>query len=184
MKKQNRFLTLAILLTLIGGSTLPLLYNPLDASTRTMKTMYVRITRVSITDELDGGSYNFYIGVKWQRIYGDYGQEFKEDEDYENGIGSFWNCEYKDYITDWSMIGGEEDDWYQIINTENCYTPDISTSGYQLWLYCKLDKKWAGSSQIAIQIGGSETYSQSYPKLFDFVSYGGDIVVYYQIRLS
>jgi len=133
--------SLLIFITLIGTMILPFIFNPSEASTVTLKTMYVKITQVSIVDELDGGKYNFYVGVKWERIYDEYGKEFKADENYEDGVGDFWDVDYEDYIDDWSMVGGVIESWYDDVYTEDCYTYDISESGYQMWLFCKLDKK-------------------------------------------
>lgn len=179
MKKLKNKLIFTIIVTLLCFTALGITQK-IQSGTRTLHDYYIKIDRVQITDQLKSGTYTLYIGVNWQRIFGDYGDSFMDDDEYENGLRNYNNAP-SDWVTYGEQLQGGILHTYETnAYTESGYCVPITDYGAdEIYLWLRLKKITSEYDYYGIPLTVTGTYAWS--GIFDFPDKGGDIRVYYQV---
>ena len=177
MKKfKNKFFFIVIV-SLVCFTTFGITQKTMS-SVRYLDDYYIRIDKVQITDQLDAGTYTLYFGVNWQRVFGDYGDSFMDDDEYENGLRSYTEAP-SNWVTYGSSLQGNILTTYETnAITETGYCVPITDIGSdEIFLWLRLKKITSEYDYYGIPLTSIGVYAWS--GIFDFPDKGGEIRVYY-----
>ncbi|MGC9781345.1 MAG: hypothetical protein HZR80_19040 [Candidatus Heimdallarchaeota archaeon] len=177
MKKLKNKIFFTIIVILISFTALGITQK-IQSGTRHLHDYYIKIDRVQITDTLKTGTYTLYIGVNWQRVFGDYGDSFMDDDEYENGLRSYDNAP-SDWVTYGESLDGNKLKTYETnAYTETGYCVPITDYGSdEIYLWLRLKKITSTDDYYGIPLTVTLTYAWSTD--FEFPDKGGEIRVYY-----
>ncbi|MHA1868400.1 MAG: hypothetical protein ACTSVB_08090 [Candidatus Heimdallarchaeaceae archaeon] len=167
-----------VLLILLGNCLIPL---GIQSGTIQLTTRAFLIDKIEITDKFAGTTntqYRIQIGILFVRIYGSSGGTFDNDKEY----GDFRTSpkDFDNYIDKEADFSGNELTTLDTDHeTDSTYTYPESHSGWELWIFIKVQKKtWLGwtSSETESQkfyLG----YSNPFTWTFWFDDYGGELTI-------
>ncbi len=148
----------------------------------TMNSAMIRITSVNVVTDLSDGDYTLQVGVKSKRILGS-----------NRGVFQFSDNNYKSTAQKWytypeTIEGGNTSAgiYYNTdLNTDWCYTVELTESGFEYYVSFKLKKGW-GSETHSFYLGGTDnSYDTNYWTCnVWFGKYGAHIRFQYQFILN
>ncbi|QEE16426.1 hypothetical protein DSAG12_02256 [Promethearchaeum syntrophicum] len=180
MKKSTKSVLVLGVMCFSLLSIINLSYNS-SASTKTLKTSYVRINWIEIENNLADHEYDLKFSLQWERIYGAYGGDFSADNQYSSTLGwENWKIVVNNF-EGYRPAGTRIYNGYYYLPTS--YGIDISASGYEYKMLVTLDNEdfLGGEQKVSFEFGSGQAYNVDYSKTLEFSQYGGAIEFNYRI---
>ncbi len=155
--------------------------NITDSSTKTMKTAYLRITKIEVTNDFNAGvltQYEYRFATEFRRLFTNYGERLiNSDYEYNNWGRTYYT--YPDRIN-----GRFTGVLVKDLNLPTSYTIPLSNSGFEFFLAVRVKRIGGVYYTNGFYLGNSDNqYNQEYTTC-SISRHGGTYKISYMFILT